>query len=216
LTKTIILSSPYPVIRTGLDENAVQAGEAHCLSVFPNEQLTGANQVVIRYDDAGLRLGEQAQGDETSLAIYHWVDDVTGWQLRGGAVDIFKNEVYAPIEQTGLYAAFTTQIVTDVEDDQSGDILPYHFELSHNYPNPFNPITTIKYSLPNRSHVTIEVYNALGQKVRTLVNREESAGSYTITWDGTNASGKSVSTGVYLYRFQAGNHIESKKMLLLR
>jgi hypothetical protein len=216
LTKTIILSSPYPVIRTGLDENAVQAGQAHCLSVFPDEQLTGANQVVIRYDDADLRLGEQAQGDETSLAIYLWVDDVTGWQPLGGAVDIIKNEVYAPIEQTGLYAAFTTQIVTDVEDDQSGDILPYHFELSQNYPNPFNPITTIKYSLPKRNRVTIEVYNALGQKVRTLVNREESAGSYTITWDGTNASGKSVSTGVYLYRFQAGNHIESKKMLLLR
>lgn len=216
LARAIILSSPYPVIRTGLDENAVQAGQTHCLAVFPNDPLIGANQVVIRYDDDDLRLGERYLGDESALAIYRWVDGVTGWQLVGGTVDTSQNVLYAPVVQTGLYAAFTAQIITDVKDDEFGDILPFRFELSQNYPNPFNPITTIKYSLPKRSHVVIEVYNSLGQKVRTLVNREESVGSYTITWNGTNASGKSVSTGVYLYRFQAGEYIETKKMLLLK
>ncbi|MFH2035239.1 MAG: FlgD immunoglobulin-like domain containing protein [Candidatus Zixiibacteriota bacterium] len=216
LARVIILSSPYPVIRTGLDENAVQAGQTHCLSVYPDNPLTGSNQVVIRYDDADLRLGDQSLGDEATLAVYHWVDGITGWTLIGGTVDTVQNTIYAPVTQTGVYAAFTTQIITDVENDDYGNVLPYRFELSQNYPNPFNPVTTIEYSLPGRSHVTIEIYNILGQKVRTLVDSEESAGSYTITWDGTNSSGKSVSTGVYLYRFQAGDYFETKKMILLK
>ncbi|MBU1117336.1 MAG: T9SS type A sorting domain-containing protein [Bacteroidetes bacterium] len=216
LTKALILSSPYPVIRTGLDENAVRAGQTHCLSVYPDNPITGSNQVVIRYDDADLRLGDQYLGDEATLAAYQWVDNATGWQIIGGSVDTADNVIYAPITQSGVFAAFTYDIITDVEDDDHGELLPYLFELSQNYPNPFNPVTTIEYSLPERSQVTIEVYNVLGQKVRTLVDREESAGSYTITWDGTSSTGETVSTGVYFYRFQADDHVETKKMLLLK
>jgi hypothetical protein len=104
---------------------------------------------------------------------------------------------------------------TDV-DDNGSDALPNGYQLAHNYPNPFNPVTNIEYSLPRRSNVRIDVFNMLGQKVRTLVNREESAGSHSVTWDGTNSAGKAVSTGVYFYRFQAGDHVETKKMLLLK
>ena len=106
-------------------------------------------------------------------------------------------------------------VLVGVEDDQN-ETLPYQFAVSQNYPNPFNPITTIEYSLPERSLVRIDIYNVLGQKIRTLVDREESAGSYTITWDGTTSGGEPAATGVYLYRFQAGDHIETKKMLLLK
>ena len=60
------------------------------------------------------------------------------------------------------------------------------------------------------------IYNVLGQKVRSMVNQEESAGLYTVTWDGKSNSGQSVSTGIYLYRFQAGDYVETKKMLLLK
>ncbi|MEW6051724.1 MAG: T9SS type A sorting domain-containing protein [Candidatus Zixiibacteriota bacterium] len=216
LTKAMILSSPYPVIRTGLNENAVQAGQAHCLSAYPDNPLTGSNQIVIRYDDADLKLGDQYLGGEATLSAYHWVDALTGWTLIGGMVDTVQNTIYAPVSHTGVYAAFTTQIITDVEDDEYGDILPYRFELSQNYPNPFNPVTTIEYSLPERNHVVIEVYNVIGQKVRTLVNCEEPAGSYSVLWDGISSSGETVSTGVYFYRFQAGTHVETKKMLLLK
>ena len=106
-------------------------------------------------------------------------------------------------------------VIVDVEDDPN-PILPFKFELSQNYPNPFNPVTTIEYGLPERSHVRIDVYNVLGQKVRTLVDRVTPAGSYTVSWDGTNSSGSPVATGVYLYRFQAAEHVETKKMLLLK
>jgi hypothetical protein len=148
--------------------------------------------------------------------MYHWDTALTEWVLLGGHVDTARNEVWSLIPGPGVYAAFTTDIITDVEDDEHGDIRPYRFELSQNYPNPFNPATTIEYDLPRGCRVTIEVYNLLGQKVRTLIDRDESAGSHSITWDGTVANGRPAATSVYLYRFQAGDYVETKKMLLLK
>jgi hypothetical protein len=94
-------------------------------------------------------------------------------------------------------------------------VMPDDFVLLQNYPNPFNPMTTIEYSIPTRSHVTIEIFNVLGQKVRTLVDEIKSAGSYQIEWSGDDHSGRSVSTGVYLYRLKADDFVQMKKMLLL-
>jgi uncharacterized membrane protein len=104
---------------------------------------------------------------------------------------------------------------TDV--DESGDLgLPKTFQLCHNYPNPFNPATTIEYSLPHRADVVIEIFDVLGRKVRQLVNETKAAGVYQVTWNGTDQSGVPVSTGVYLYRIQAGDFVESRKMLLIK
>ena len=216
LEQIMALTSPYPVIRTGLDQQAVQGGQAHSVSFFPETVLSGGNQLMIRYADSDLGLGDGTSGDEAGLQIYKW--DTTGseWILLGGLVDTMRNIVGAVFNQPGVYAAFTTDIITDVEENEYGDVLPYRFELSQNYPNPFNPVTTIEYDIQRSVHVTIEVYNLLGQKVRTLVDREASAGSYSITWDGTKANGQPAATGVYLYRFQAGDHVETKKMLLLK
>lgn len=216
LTRALIVSSPYPVIRTGLNQNAVQAGQAHCLSVYPDDPLTGSNQIVIHYNDADLRLGDLLLGDEASLAVYHWLDGSSGWTVIGGTVDTANNAIYASVSEAGVYAAFTVDILTDIEYEPRGEVLPYRFELSQNHPNPFNPATVIEYSLPERSHVVIEVFNVLGQKVRTLVDRDDPAGSYTTAWDGTDASGKAVATGVYLYRFQTDRHAITRKMLLLK
>jgi hypothetical protein len=108
-----------------------------------------------------------------------------------------------------------SDIGTAVEGGHGG-ALPYRFELSQNYPNPFNPSTTIEYSLSRRHKVSIDVFNIMGQKVRTLIDREQSAGAYTITWDGTTDTGNRAATGIYLYRFQAGDYVETKKMLLLK
>ena len=94
--------------------------------------------------------------------------------------------------------------------------IPLTFELKQNYPNPFNPSTIISYQIPQSEMVTLEVYNALGQKVRTLVNENHEAGSYEIVWDAKNSSGNSLSSGVYLYRITAGNFIKTMKMILLR
>jgi hypothetical protein len=101
-------------------------------------------------------------------------------------------------------------------DDDEVNALPGRYNLSTNYPNPFNSSTLIEYGLPRQSHVTVTVYNILGQNMQSLVDRVESAGNYSIVWDGKDTSGKPAVSGVYFYRFEAGAHSETKKMLLLR
>ena len=94
---------------------------------------------------------------------------------------------------------------------------PEVFSLANNYPNPFNPATTIKYALPQAADVELTVYNVLGQPVRTLVAEHQSAGRYVVEWDATNDSGHSLSSGMYFYRLEAsGEFREVKKMLLLK
>ena len=94
---------------------------------------------------------------------------------------------------------------------------PEAFALADNFPNPFNPATTIKYALPQAADVELTVYNVVGQPVRTLVAEYQSAGRYAVEWDATNDSGYSLSSGLYFYRLQAGEEfLEVKKMLLLR
>ena len=91
-----------------------------------------------------------------------------------------------------------------------------NYHLSQNYPNPFNPSTTIEYQLPNNSQVTLSVYNSLGQLVNTLVNEEKDAGYYQAVWNGNDNHGNQVASGIYFYRLQTGNFINTKKMILLR
>ena len=93
---------------------------------------------------------------------------------------------------------------------------PEVFSLANNYPNPFNPATTIKYALPQAADVALTVYNVLGQPVRTLVAEHQNAGRYVVEWDATNDSGHSLSSGMYFYRLEAGGDLEVKKMLLLK
>ena len=93
---------------------------------------------------------------------------------------------------------------------------PEAFALLNNYPNPFNPETTIKYHLPEAAQVKLEVYNMVGQVVRTLVNNQQNAGRYVVQWNAANDNGQNLASGIYLYRIQAGDFHEVKKMLLLK
>jgi len=94
---------------------------------------------------------------------------------------------------------------------------PAAFSLASNYPNPFNPATTIRYALPQAADVRLTVYNVVGQAVRTLVAEHQSAGRYLVAWDATNDNGHSLSAGIYFYRLQAGGEFHAvKKMLLLK
>ncbi|NIR47157.1 T9SS type A sorting domain-containing protein [candidate division KSB1 bacterium] len=94
--------------------------------------------------------------------------------------------------------------------------VPEAFALHQNYPNPFNPTTTISFSLAASRNVTLTIYNALGQQVRNLLTAvPHQAGHFVVRWDGKDQDGRSVASGVYLYRIQAGNFVEVKKMLLL-
>jgi hypothetical protein len=94
--------------------------------------------------------------------------------------------------------------------------VPTEFALQLNYPNPFNPSTTIKYQIANDANVNLDIWNLQGQKIRTLVGKEQKSGYYSVVWDGRNEAGQTVSTGLYLYRVQAGSFVATHKMLLIK
>lgn len=95
-------------------------------------------------------------------------------------------------------------------------MIPKDYLLTQNYPNPFNPSTKIEFGLPNVTFVTLKIYNILGEEVITLVEKNMSAGTYRVTWDGSDKIGRKVSTGIYLYHIQAGDFVQTKRMLLIK
>ena len=102
---------------------------------------------------------------------------------------------------------------TTVETDFK---IPEKFILHPPYPNPFNPSTTLRYDLPEQATVNIIIYDMLGRQVRTLVNTTQEAGFKSVIWNATNDFGNPVSAGVYLYQIQAGEFVQTRKMVLLK
>jgi hypothetical protein len=125
-----------------------------------------------------------------------WVDN----RNAGRGFDVFLN-----------YDQYTATDVGDVNVS-----LPKQFDLEQNFPNPFNPQTVIRYELHKAQAVMLVIYNTLGQQVRTLVDDYQTAGSHTVTWDGTSSTASQVSSGIYFYRLQAGDYSETRKMTLLK
>ncbi len=98
----------------------------------------------------------------------------------------------------------------------SSPVLPESFVLMQNNPNPFNPTTAIDFAIPKSAHTRIEVFNILGQKIKTLVNEYLGPGRKRVEWDGTDSRGNTVASGVYLYRMTANDFTETKKMMLMK
>jgi hypothetical protein len=88
--------------------------------------------------------------------------------------------------------------------------------LMINYPNPFNPSTEILYKIPKDDYISIVIFNVKGNKIMSLVDDYQSAGEYSIHWNGKNEQGESVSAGMYIYSLQAGSYRQTKKMILLK
>jgi hypothetical protein len=101
-------------------------------------------------------------------------------------------------------------------EETAEEKLPTEFSLSNNYPNPFNPETKIGYLIPKACQVKLEVFNILGQRVKTLVDEVQTAGKKEVTWDGKGENGNEVASGVYFYKLQAGDFTQTKKMVLIR
>jgi PKD repeat protein/fibronectin type 3 domain-containing protein len=122
----------------------------------------------------------------------------TALEVRGGAVQTTD----------GVFALDAQQL--------SVRLVPSQFALVQNFPNPFNPETTIAYDLSERAPVRLEIYDILGQRVRVLMDEVQVAGRYQVRWDGRNAQGQGVGSGVYFYRLQAGGFNQVRRMLLLK
>jgi hypothetical protein len=111
---------------------------------------------------------------------------------------------------------FTTEPPVMVAVQTRGRSVPNEFSLAQNYPNPFNPATTIEFALPRTSHVTISIYNLLGQRVAMLTNGVLPAGIHQVRWHGEDLSGNKVGSGIYIYRAETDFGFQARKMLLLR
>ncbi len=109
---------------------------------------------------------------------------------------------------------FVPSIATDVDDRPSN--IPATYSLAQNFPNPFNPTTTISFDLPRQSQVELRIYNLLGQQVTTLANGAFLSGHHELIWNGCDGRGQSVAGGIYFYKIEAGDFSESRKMALVK
>jgi hypothetical protein len=145
---------------------------------------------------------------------------IVAWPLSAGEVNF--NLVGS--ESKSFYTTRGKQLpiaISQIGDGgQSDPVLENNkaatFKLERNFPNPFNPETIIKFNLPEASRVSLNIYNVLGQVVRTLVNEELPAGLHSVVWDGKNEQASDVASGVYFYRIKAGDFESTMRMTLLR
>jgi hypothetical protein len=129
----------------------------------------------------------------------------------------YTDTSYTILSNSWVNVAYIPSAIVGI--DQPGSHIqqvPNEFKLLQNYPNPFNPVTTLRYDLPEQSLVTITIYDMLGREVKTLINQIQDTGYRSVIWNATNDYGKPVSAGVYLYKIQAGEFVQTKKMVLLK
>ncbi len=150
-----------------------------------------------------------------NAGIYRSTDGGNSWNSISNslpysisdAVCFDSNKVFAAFRNAGIWE--TNSLITGIKNENGK--LPSTFSLSQNFPNPFNPTTTINYSIPKSSFVSIKVYDLLGKEVATIVNEEKTAGNYSVTFNANK-----FSSGIYFYRMQSGKYAEAKKLILLK
>jgi len=180
----------------------------------------------------------EMSADGVSWTAIHSMSGLAGWTLFqlaspqfGGSgnenVRIrFRMVSDASDNSVGIFIddIFVTSGTVVGLEDEIVSALPKEFSLAQNYPNPFNPSTLINYDIPKNSKVRLTVYNLLGQRIRTLIDADKSAGRYSVNWDGRTVSGDVTASGLYFYRLEAHHQndgknelfTDTKKMLLLR
>jgi hypothetical protein len=134
---------------------------------------------------------------------------VTALETRLHIYSTFVGTVY--FDDLTVQKVGTTTAVKGV-----GANVPRVFDLSNNYPNPFNPSTNIQFAVPHQGNITLAVYNVLGQHVRTLAEGDYAPGQYTVTWDGKDESGRTVTSGMYFARLETGSIALVRKMLMMK
>lgn len=134
--------------------------------------------------------------------------------INSGAESDFTNPAIFSLELESTPQTYGE--VTSVETITDGSGVPESFALLQNFPNPFNPETSIRFSLPKHSYVKVTIYNLLGQKIRQLVTQRYAAGEHVVKWDGRDGFRANVNSGIYLYKIKAGDFTAIRKMILVK
>ena len=233
--------SPLDIVGGG---TALMAGEMYDLefdlvvfSVNPAEPRATIQGVVTASNNPELPVGSvlyhmEVEGNYEDILITEWADtsDGNNWTM-GVSIEIDYDGLLTLPQATAIMFSCTcvsepdnSEIRHYYEEDFEmtlgvkgiPEVTPLAYSLAQNYPNPFNSSTMISYQVPVTSQVVLNIYNTEGRLVRTLVNDQVSQGSHHITWDGLSNTGNAVSTGVYLYRLQAGEFNSIQKMIYLK
>jgi hypothetical protein len=188
-----------------------------------DENLDGARYLSIVDMDMDEDLDLVVTGYESDLIVTYendlfrtsWLKNTIDTNLNGAncvSTTDLNGDTYPDLIVTGWYAnniIWYENIIADI--DLPSNKVPTSYMLSQNYPNPFNPTTDIEFSIPKSEFVTLKVCNTLGEEVSTLVSEKLAAGKYKYGWDAS-----SLASGVYLYRIQAGDYMEAKRMVLMK
>ena len=149
----------------------------------------------------------------TGIAGYEYAILMTNLNLPRWNMDYVieaSDEEFNIVSDIGEFVLQNTSLSID------GEMIPEVFALHQNYPNPFNPTTQIRFDLPKDSYVSIDIYDLMGRKIKSLVNKNQAAGYRSVHWNATNDLGQSVSAGMYIYTIQAGEFRQNRKMVLLK
>ncbi len=144
-------------------------------------------------------------------------DEISGVFSGGADITWIEYDTTTTNDFNIMHGVIPYMIPTGIySPDPTSEKLPRGYLLSQNYPNPFNPSTTIKFSLPKKERITLSIYNIMGQRIRILIDEIKTARDHKITWDGRDASGNTVASGVYFYQLRTSNSVLTQKMLLVR
>ncbi len=208
------------------------SGDEFTLELHSQDMELRAFQAVIRYDaDRFKLLPNDPLQDERNLLMVFPVDgeiQILGGQAGGSA---YQNSMlaqlrFAPVSETsrGNFIVESANVSltggTIGQPERLGghrvEMLPAEFSLEPNFPNPFNPTTSIRYNLPAGARVTLEIFNSIGQRIRTLADGAHQPGSYAVEWDGMDQHRTAVAAGLYFYRLHAGDQVQTRKMILAK
>ena len=208
-------------------EVAIESAPDHFTIVPPRG--TKAVEVVLNYPVKDIDLHMNSIEAVTDQAItLTWVDTTSGSillhsaQLEGNSTPIridvghLQKELDVPIDISYQFIGKNSDMIASGNAVHEIMPVPTEFALHNNYPNPFNPITTINYDLPQDGSVRLIIYDVMGREVTRLVNGFTPAGYHSVRWDARNKMGENVSAGVYFYHLQSGNFVKTQKMVLLK
>ncbi|MED5266789.1 MAG: T9SS type A sorting domain-containing protein, partial [Candidatus Neomarinimicrobiota bacterium] len=189
---------------------------------------SAAGQVFIEYPPSSKKFSTKADITNEDHIYLSSTDDHTGKILIewSGSIDDNETEIIIdsysfdrndmPISIGYSIYGLDNEVISQGMKSMQIRAIPDEYSLHHNYPNPFNPSTTILYDIPTAGHTRLLIYDLLGREVATLVNKNMDAGYYTTRWDGRNQHGQSVGAGMYFYHLQSGPYRKSLKMLLVK
>jgi Leucine-rich repeat (LRR) protein len=158
--------------------------------------------------ELSLGINKEAEQDLSKLFIYHY--DGSKWNRLETKIFASAGTALAKVNTLGKF-----KLAVD-PNFKGSNLIPEKFDLLNNYPNPFNPVTTIPFQLKENTKVEIAIYNVLGQKIKTLISRTMEAGSHKINWDSRNDFGAKVASGIYFYRLVTPKFTKAQKMILIK